>query len=112
MTPKAKYLLVFLWAVPTPAFSAGFMSGNELFSSCTANTNTITGVERMAECQGYLMGLTDGLGENGVICTPANIIFKQVEDIVLNYLRAHPERRQYSASSEASLALRSAFPCK
>jgi hypothetical protein len=57
------------------------------------------------------MGLSDGLELTKEICPSNNIVFRQVQDVVINYLRSHPERRQFSAANLGQLSLKEAFPC-
>lgn len=111
-----KYLIIIaassaLWSAS--AFSqTGFMDGNELLTDCTARIETVEGIRKRAQCQGFIMGVTDGLShEAAKVCVPSNIVLKQAEDIVVNYLSAHPEGRHYSAVSLAFLAFQAAFPC-
>jgi hypothetical protein len=84
-----------------------FVTGNQLYESCTAPVNNKSFV-----CAGYVQGLTDALDVRGTICTPAGITVGQAMDVVVNYLRAHPQYRQISASLLAGAALGEAFPCK
>ena len=45
-----------------------------------------------------------------IICPPDNVQLGQAVDVTVNYLRAHPEKRQVSAASMAIVALTKAFP--
>jgi hypothetical protein len=74
-------------------------------------------------CKGYLEGITDAidvvnaLKEHGMytlVCSPGQgtVSVEQVKDIVVQWLTAHPERRQQPAAGEALWALETAFPCK
>ena len=93
---------IFLLA-PTSAFSAkGFVSGDDLFSKCGINNPL---------CTGYITGVADIMSTNDDICLPKNGTIQQIVDIVVKYLSDHPQKRHYSASSEAGVALMQAFPC-
>jgi len=46
------------------------------------------------------------------VCTPENIRTSQTMDVIVTYLRVHPERRDMPATLMADAALREAFPCK
>jgi hypothetical protein len=84
-----------------------FVDGNFLFRVCDAGGEF---------CAGYITGIADGvqLTEMGrsLVCIPASANMKQVVDIVLNDLRAHPEKRRYSAATIVGAALKESFPCQ
>jgi len=95
---------------PIAAFSAGdsFYNGNRLLDYC----------ERKSEsCTSYIAGIVDTLmavnfvTKNPIICLPDNVQLGQAVDVTVNYMRAHPEKRQVSAASMAFVALTRAFPC-
>ena len=60
----------------------------------------------------YVMGVTDALSLMGAICTPEHFTARQAIDVVVKYLRAHPEQRPLSAAMQVRGALQEAFPCK
>jgi hypothetical protein len=97
---------------PAPAFSQAlpgyFMSGNELYTDCTASLDTM---ERHF-CLGYVVGITDGSNFHGAMCVPSGVTRDQITDVVTNYLRAHPEGRDHSAAEQVLIALGQVFPCK
>jgi hypothetical protein len=93
-----------LW--PPSAF-AQFWDGNELYEDCTAQSATDWGV-----CHGYVIGLADARIIDGTICVPNGVEVRQVVDIVVQYLREHPESRHIAAERLAEGALKRAFPCK
>jgi Rap1a immunity proteins len=105
---KAKYaalLGVFcLW--PASAFSGAFLTGNDLFSRCSTEGNN-----GEISCLGYIEGVADLMTALDKTCLSGNVTSRQATDIVMKYLRDHPESRHYSASSIAGLALQQAFPC-
>jgi hypothetical protein len=97
---------VTLW--PLAALGADtFLTGNMLYDRCAAST---------ISCSDYISGVVDTLLMVGkvkklpLIC-PGNIELGQAVDVTVNYLRAHPESRQYNAASVAIVALTKAFPC-
>ena len=101
-TIRIIFAAVFLLS-PTFAFSArGFVTGDDLSSKCSINSPM---------CMGYIAGVSDIMSTDGDICLPNNATIQQIVDIVAKYLSDHPERRHYSASSEAGIALMQAFPC-
>jgi hypothetical protein len=103
--------LVLAAGLPCPAsgFSQevpGFASGNSLSAS--------------VYCHAYIQGASDAVQttaralhmEYGPFCLPREIQAGQITDVVINYLRTHPEEQHYSAADEVSLALMTTFPCK
>jgi peptidase E len=96
---------VTLWAQhPT-----NFYDGNQLYQYCTSDNSVEGGL-----CLGYITGVADVLqNQNGNnICLPKNAVINQIVDTVKKYLTNNPESRHYSAYSEISVALGTAFPCK
>jgi hypothetical protein len=93
-------------AVPAAAEEISHaMDGNRLFKLCTGPSQ----VERAA-CYGYMEGVLDSLNahlmiDEGANCVRAGIQTEQVHDVVVNYLRAHPERRHGVAAVLASAAM-------
>jgi hypothetical protein len=89
-----------------------FMTGNKLLGVCTD--------ERTANiCTGYVIGVMDAMHRiqaAGIMvkadCPPMKLESKQIKDIVVEFLIAHPERRHVDAYSLASTAITEAFPCK
>ena len=96
---------------------AGFMTGNQLYSACTAEKNDPTYYQRIAQCQSYVTGaldMLDGLQsfKKLPVCLTSGVTVGQVTDITIKYLREHPEKRNYSASSLVFLAANEAFGCQ
>jgi len=94
-----------LW--PVSAF-ADFQNGNSLFEKCSATANHFDSTY----CLGYVAGMTDAYAYAKSVCPPNGFTLGQSVDVVVKYLRDHPEDRHYTAASEVALALEHAFPCK
>jgi hypothetical protein len=47
-----------------------------------------------------------------ITCTGGHVSLDEVKDVVVKYLREHPEKRNSDADDSTSIALTSAFPCK
>jgi Ssp1 endopeptidase immunity protein Rap1a len=74
-------------------------------------------------CTGYLAGLADGIeaesnallvkGKRPVLlyCAPKNVERGQEVEIVLKYIREHPEKAHIRTAGLATIALTQAFPC-
>jgi len=67
------------------------LTGNELLKRCEDND----AVQR-AFCVGYVIGVADMVeeGPSGLICVATGVSNGQLSDIVVKFLRDHPERRQ------------------
>lgn len=93
---------------PTAASAAGesFFTGNRRLDYCN---------EPSESCISYIAGVLDTLSLVGAsekipfLCPASHIELAQATDVVINYLRAHPEKRQVSAASLAAVALMRAF---
>jgi hypothetical protein len=110
-------LLALSLAMPAPALAkAGTLSvwdGNELLDACSR-----TDYLRFL-CMGYVTGVRDGgelhFGPDVTwrkFCSPSNVLNGQLVDVVVTYLRAHPDRRQVSAQTIVLLAFNEAWPCR
>jgi hypothetical protein len=91
-----------------PALTGYFLSGNQLYDLC----NSDEGSPQVGHCLAYVQGIVDAFELTKFACVPDNITVGQAVDVVMKYLRSHPESRHYVSASEARLALRQAFPCK
>lgn len=60
---------------------------------------------------GYVNSALDFTQVLGTVCLPHDVISQQSWDIVLNYLKAHPEQRNETAALVAVNALKGAYPC-
>jgi Rap1a immunity proteins len=98
-----------LW--PASGYSKGlfvFTSGNQLLAMCSAPQ----GSEPLSRCLAYVAGVSDSVAELDYVCGTPAITVGQSVDVVVKYLRAHPETRHLSGASQAAHALEQAFPCK
>jgi len=84
------------------------ISGNELYQNCTAASGSLQAIF----CVGYVTAVSDSLISQRLMCAPEGAQVGQAMDVIVDYLRAHPEQRQRSGYSLAELALVGAFPCK
>jgi hypothetical protein len=90
------------------ANGGAFYDGNQLFSFCSPTPGDF--------CRAYITGAVDALlrprPEGIDFCLTDKVIVNQLVDVVMNYLRAHPEKRHYAAASVVNSAMTEAFPCK
>lgn len=90
-------------------------SGNSLLRDCTAGEST----HSYAYCLGYISGLVDGANVEAdfrkckpLFAIPAEAELGQLADVVVKYLKEHPEVRDVRAAVLALTALKAAFPPK
>jgi hypothetical protein len=88
-------------------------TGNDLLESCESRDF------KQAFCLGYITGVTDFDGMDGAAfperrrsCIPENVSNGQVRDVVVKYLKDHPEERHLLAAVLIVEAASKAFPCK
>lgn len=110
---------------------ADTVSGNDLFSGCTANNDP----SQLNFCAGYIIGAVEGMkvglawpmmlaGDHKPIeeinkavetllqiCAPPEVEYGQYVGVVVKYLGDHPENRHNSARMLIINALQRAFPC-
>ena len=75
---------------------------------------------RPGVCSGYIMAAIDldeyltgtGVIEKPLFCMPENVPITQVNAVVTDYIKAHPERKDDSAAMLIIDALGAKFPCK
>jgi hypothetical protein len=90
-------------------------SGNILLRDCTPSTDT----HSYAYCLGYISGLVEGATVEAdlrkckpLFAIPAEADLDQLIDVVVKYLKEHPEQRDVRAQVIALTALKAAFPPK
>jgi hypothetical protein len=98
-------------AATSPAIAEAFVTGDDLYAWC-GDPN------RRALCETYVAAVSDmidALQQNNAvastICPPVGTTLDQTVDIVVRQLSAHPEARQFLASSLAWAALHEAWTC-
>jgi len=96
-----------LWPVSVFSQPTGpaFLNGNDLYEKCRQAGDH-------AYCMAYIMGAVDAFTYDGTLCPSLDVTEGQVQDMVMNLLRADPQTRRYSASNIVKAALERAFPCK
>jgi hypothetical protein len=93
-------------------------SGNVFLSTCAIDADKTTGELTMAQlsatsdCIPYLRGLDDGARLVGApYCAPDSVTNGQSEEIVVKFIRDHPERAHLSTGTLFLAAMEKAFPC-
>ena len=62
--------------------------------------------------RGFVAGVADAALDGTTYCSPKGISLGQLNDVVLAYLRAHPETMAKTASTVALESLIATYPCK
>jgi hypothetical protein len=89
------------------AATGGYESGNKLLLLCNKGGSSW----QHGLCAGYIIGVADAFDDKGPFCLAQGVAMQQIVDIAVQWLRNHPERRQFLASSLVSIALNEKFPC-
>lgn len=106
-------MLVFAWATCAPNLGYGqeqlryMETGNDLLRVCQSEGQFDRGV-----CDGYVTAVSQMAQIADHACYPQGVTLGQGEDVVVQYLKGHPESRQRVAATLAAKALTEAFPCK
>jgi hypothetical protein len=110
-------ILVLALAIAVPAHAQlqdiTRATGNDLYPLCQS-----TDKEDIAFCHGYILGFVHGLIALGSeerresLSIPSGITGQQVVDIIVKYLKNHPEFRHLHADVLIFSALLDAFPPK
>jgi hypothetical protein len=74
-------------------------SGKALWDSCNDPD-----ASKQSYCLGYVAGMSDVLAGMHIICIGERVSVRQIADIVVQYLREHPGRRDMDADDLASCA--------
>lgn len=95
---------------------AGFYSGDELYTACTAEKRGKDYFERSYECLGYISGAVDAFNTTREVnklksCIPSDVTISQLRTVTVDYLGKNPIDRANSASSQVFAATRKAWPC-
>jgi hypothetical protein len=84
------------------------VDGNKLLGFCTSKSPV--------GCDAYISGVADAIAAGGPgkapACIPDGVTGVQLRDVMVKYLKAHPESRQQKAGTLTVRALGQAFPCK
>ena len=100
-----------LWSVSSfsqDRVSQSSETGDQLYEDCNAEL----GSPQNAFCTGYVMGVSDLLDSERLICIPEGVGAAQEIGVIVNFLRDHREERLDTAHDVVKLALMEAFPCK
>jgi hypothetical protein len=92
-------------------------SGNGFLSACDSSDTSGNPLQK-GLCLGYVSGVTDGISlaekltHKPSSCLPATVTNGQVLDIVVTFVRDHPELRHWQTRWLIQRSLLEAFPCQ
>lgn len=94
---------------------AQYFDGNTLHFRCQQERETA--MVRWTDCLGYVSGVADVMsGRNAIngvqACIPRGTSRNQLKDVVVDWLRRHPEHRHHNAGGLVAAALAEAYPCR
>jgi hypothetical protein len=98
------------WAGAASAQRVSLTDGNRLMGYCLSKTP--------GACDAYISGVADAIAllskgpSTAAACIPTSVSGGQLHDVVVKYLKAHPEKRELKAGSLTISAFSEAFPCK
>lgn len=101
-----KRLVLVTTLVLASPVKADFFDGNVLYRYMTDQSSYANGV-----AAGYVIGIHDS-GRGVEHCSPDNVTFKQVVDVVRADLVAYPSLRHHPAEAIVTYAIQKAWPCK
>ena len=88
----------------TMTATAEMFNGNQMWEMCQSRA--------VGFCNGYVIGTLDALVTQGLTtCTPDGLTAEQLRDLVVRWLRDHPEKRHLSGTWIVANTLRENFPC-
>ncbi len=94
---------------------AGWINGNELYKKCTVKESSELYFMDSSYCLGYIMAVTEVYLSSGkfykISCIPGEVDPGQLKDILVKYLRDHPEKRHLSGYALIMESQVAAFPC-
>ena len=110
-------LFALVVAIPVNA-QVTYYEGNSLMKLCTSQLTTYEGKVDLSICFGFLMGvastdtsLSDINAINAFGCITDKTNVEQLHQAFLNYMNAHPEHWQLTASTLVLSAYANTSPC-
>ena len=109
-----KHLMIIGALLAAPPAEARVVTddGNELLEVCTRDDYFSQGY-----CLGYIRALSDGMDmilamDNKQVCYGDNVTIGQIRDVVIDYVKCNPAKRNKNAMVLVSWALAEAWPCQ
>jgi hypothetical protein len=109
--------LCLILAAPSAAqesASEAFETGRTLLQKCGGDAAS------QSRCLSYIEGVADAMRLEQAyrrtffgarVCINQNILSREIKDIVVRWLKDHPDRQRYPASQLIAQAVFKAFPC-
>ena len=88
---------------------SGFVSGMDLLSFCAPSRADPVYRLKVAECRGYVIGVADTFDCTWQSRNEASQ--RELVDLVVAFLRQHPQHLRYEADGLIAAALSEKFPC-
>ena len=101
-------LVIFAFTVMARPVGAQFYSGNKLHEVCNSTDETRI---LAAACVGYVTGAFDFLVWRKEACVPNTVSMAHLTDVVMTYLKEHPEKRNLVAAEIVAAVTTNAWPC-
>jgi hypothetical protein len=103
---------------PARAADLEFLTGQMLYTECSAHAGQADYNVHSAQCVGYVLGVSDaqqaaqGAGQRPRVCLPGTVTAPQLVATVRDFLATHADKRPLAAQDLVLEALAVAFPCK
>jgi hypothetical protein len=101
-----------LLLVGANAANALVLSGNQLLHYCDIAAPDSTPDAMTGLCNGYIVGVFEFLVLMQRVCPSKTVTNQQVRDVVVAYLKAHPQTRDEPAATIVMEAANLPFHCK
>jgi hypothetical protein len=108
-----KLIIASLLLSSTPAYAREFAvdDGNDLYATCNKSDSYSEGY-----CLGYIRALSTGVDiimaeKKQKVCYGENVTIGQIRDVVVDYIRRNPAKRNESAIVLVAYASAEAWPC-
>lgn len=112
-------LLMTGWAARAAVSDLEFYTGDDLATQCSATPAEPDFQSRLAQCAGYVMGVSDavqadqGAGRRApTVCIQAGTRVSLLVMLVQRFLEAHPEKARIAAQDLVVEALSASYPCR
>ena len=87
-----------------------FETGRDLYQKCRA-----AGTASQVFCYGFIIGIADVMEDNPLdgrsACIPKDATIQQVAEVVVGFLEANPDIRDFTGESLTVQALSEKYPC-
>jgi hypothetical protein len=111
-----KYIVFMLCTISISGYAQSNMNGEELLNFCEGNVSPKkTVVDPKTDCGIYIRSVIATermLGTKVLKCAPQGITNIELSDLVVDYLKAHPNESEKPAATMIREAVEDKYPCQ